>query len=174
MPCKKASVLIVDDDPSISRMIRRALEMEGYRVLTAASGQSALDVLEQETPDLVLLDIAMPGMDGYTVCRRLRQSSEIPIIIVTVKDDTEEKVAGLEAGADDYVVKPFSTAQLVARVKAVLRRARLWDERDQLASCRANVGRRQQKLGEPRDTWPTGLGPEDWTTKRLSKWRSVS
>ena len=120
-------------------MIRRALEMEGYRVLTAASGQSALDVLDQETPDLVLLDIIMPGMDGYAVCRRLRQSLQIPIIILSGRGNTEEKVAGLEAGADDYVVKPFSIAQLVARVKAALRRAKLWDERAQPASCGANV-----------------------------------
>jgi DNA-binding response OmpR family regulator len=141
MPSNKASVLIVDDDVRILGMIRRALEIEGYRVLTATRGESALDVLEQETLDLVLLDIAMPGMDGYTVCQRLRQSSEIPIIIVTVKDNTEEKVAGLEAGADDYVVKPFSTAQLVARVKAVLRRVKLWGESAQPASCEANIAK---------------------------------
>ena len=143
MPSKKAPVLIVDDDVRILGMTRRALKMEGYRVLTATSGESALDVLDQETPDLVLLDIVMPGMDGYTVCRRLRQSLQIPIIMVTVKGNAEEKVAGLEAGADDYVVKPFSIAQLVARVKAVLRRAKLWDEPAQLASCRANVDRLQ-------------------------------
>ena len=128
MPSKKTSVLVVDDDVHILRMIRRILAMEGYRVLSASDGESALDVFDGETPDLVLLDVVMPGMDGYTLCRHIREFSQVPIIIVTARDNDAEKVQGLEAGADDYVTKPFSTEELVARVMAVLRRAAFWYE----------------------------------------------
>ena len=133
MPSKKASVLVVDDDVHIVRMTGRILELEGYRVLTASNGETALDKFDEESPDLVLLDIMMPGMDGYTVCQRIREFSQIPIIMVTAKGNDEEKVQGLDAGADDYVTKPFSSKELVARVRAVLRRATLWDERPEPA-----------------------------------------
>ncbi len=129
MPLRKTSVLVVDDDVRILRMVQRLLELAGYRVFTALNGEIALDTFDQETPDLMLLDVRMPGMDGYTVCRRIREFSKIPIIMVTAKDSEEEKVEGLEAGADDYVTKPFSSRELMARVKAVLRRTTLWDER---------------------------------------------
>ncbi len=129
MPSRKVSVLVVDDDIRILRMLQRMLELEGYRVLTASNGEAALDVFDEETPDVVLLDIMMPDMDGYTVCRRIREFSQVPIIMVTAKGNDEEKVQGLDAGADDYVTKPFSSNELVARVKAVLRRTKLWDER---------------------------------------------
>jgi len=135
MPSKKASVLVVDDDVHILRMTGRILELEGYRVLTASNGEIALDIFDKETPDLVLLDIMMPGMDGYTVCQRIREFSQIPIIMVTAKGNDEEKVQGLDAGADDYVTKPFSSKELAARVRAVLRRATLWDERPEPAFC---------------------------------------
>jgi len=128
VPSRKASVLVVDDDVRILRMIRRILELEGYHVLKASNGEVALDVFCEENPDLVLLDIMMPGMDGYAVCRSLREFSQIPIIMVTAKCNEEETVQGLDAGADDYVTKPFSANELVARVRAVLRRSRLWDE----------------------------------------------
>jgi DNA-binding response OmpR family regulator len=129
MPSKKASVLVVDDDARMLRMMARVLELEGYRVLTASSGGAALDLFDEEDPDLLLLDVMMPGMDGYGVCRRIREFSQTPIIMVTAKDSDEEKVEGLDAGADDYVVKPFSSRELAARVRAVLRRTKLWDER---------------------------------------------
>ncbi|MFC1934501.1 response regulator transcription factor [Chloroflexota bacterium] len=129
MPSKKASVLVVDDDVRILRMIQGILELEGYRVLSAGSGEDALDALGKETPDLVLLDIMMPGMDGYTVCRRIREFLQIPVIMVTAKGGDEEKVQGLDAGADDYVAKPFSSSELAARIRAVLRRTTLWNER---------------------------------------------
>ena len=135
MPSKKASVLVVDDDVHILRMTGRILELEGYRVLTASNGETALDIFDEETPDLVLLDIMMPGMDGYTVCQRIREFSQIPIIMVTAKGNDEEKVQGLDAGADDYVTKPFSSKELAARVRAVLRRTTLWDERPEPAFC---------------------------------------
>jgi DNA-binding response OmpR family regulator len=133
MASKKASVLVVDDDIRILRMMQRILELEGYRVLTASNGETALDIFVSEAPDLVLLDIMMPGMDGYTVCQRIREFSEAPIIIITAKGNVEEKVKGLNTGADDYVTKPFSSQELVARVMAVLRRARSWDERPEPA-----------------------------------------
>ena len=129
MPSMKASVLLVDDDVRMLRMMQRILELEGYRLLRASNGEDALDVLDEETPDLVLLDIMMPGMDGYTVCRRIREFSQTPIIMVTAKTNDEERVKGLDAGADDYVTKPFSAKELAARVRAVLRRSKLWDER---------------------------------------------
>jgi len=135
MPPRKTSILVVDDDVRMLRMMQRTLELEGYRVLTAASGQAALDVFDEETADLMILDIVMPGIDGYTVCQRVREFSQIPIIIVTAKDSDEEKIAGLDAGADDYVTKPFSARELVARVRAVLRRTTLWDERPEPAFC---------------------------------------
>ncbi|HEX75649.1 MAG TPA: response regulator transcription factor [Dehalococcoidia bacterium] len=128
MPSRKVSVLVVDDDVHILRMMQHVLELEGYRVVTASNGESALDVFAEESPDLVLLDIKMPGMDGYTACQRIREFSQVPIIMVTAKGDEVEKVQGLDAGADDYVTKPFSTKELAARVRAVLRRTVLWDE----------------------------------------------
>ncbi len=133
MASRKVSILVVDDDVRILRMMQRMLELEGYRVLTASNGEAALAVFDEEIPDLVLLDVMMPGMDGYTVCQYIREFCQIPIIMVTAKGNDEEKVQGLDAGADDYVVKPFSSRELVARVKAVLRRAKLWDERPEPA-----------------------------------------
>ncbi len=129
MQNNKATVLVVDDDVRITRLLGDILEFEGYQVLTAGDAQSAFELLKKEDPDLVLLDIIMPDVDGYTLCRHIRNSSEVPIIMVTAKDAETEKVAGLEAGADDFVTKPFFTRELAARVRAVLRRTRLWDER---------------------------------------------
>lgn len=129
MPSRKTSVLVVDDDIRVLRMLQRMLELEGYRVLTASDGEVALNLLlDEETPDLVLLDIMMPDMDGYTVCRHIREFSQVPIIMVTAKGNDEEKIQGLNAGTDDYVTKPFSASELAARVRAVLRRAKLRDE----------------------------------------------
>ncbi len=135
MSRRKVSVLVVDDDVHILRMMRRILELDGYRVLSASDGEAALDVFDEETPDLVLLDIMMPGMDGYTLCRYIREFSQVPIIMVTAKSNDEEKVQGLDAGADDYVSKPFSANELLARVRAVLRRTKLWDVRPEPALC---------------------------------------
>ena len=128
MPLMKTSVLVVDDDVRILRMMHRILELEGYRVLTAGDAETALNVLNEEVPDLLVLDIMMPNIDGVTACRRIREFSQIPIIMVTAKDSTEEKVEGLDAGADDYVTKPLSADELAARVRAVLRRVKLPDK----------------------------------------------
>lgn len=128
MQLRKTSVLVVDDDVHMLRMMKHILELEDYRVLTARSGKDVLNVFDEETPDLVLLDIMLPDIDGYTVCQRIREFSSIPVIMVTAKNDTEEKIQGLSAGADDYVTKPFSSKELVTRVMAVLRRTKFQDE----------------------------------------------
>ena len=139
MSSRKASVLVVDDDVRMLRMMQRIMELEGFRVLRASSGKDALEVFDGESPDLVLLDIMMPDMDGHTVCRRLREFSQIPIIMITARGNDEEKVAGLDAGADDYVTKPFSSKELIARVRAVLRRTTLWNERPEPAFSSCNL-----------------------------------
>lgn len=122
MPSKRISILVVDDDARMLRMVQQILELEKYRVLTAVNGESALALFDEETPSLVLLDIMMPGMDGFTVCRRIREFSQVPIIMVSAKHNDTEKVEGLDAGADDYITKPFSAPELAARVRAALRR----------------------------------------------------
>jgi len=157
MPSKKASVLAVDDDERMLRMIQRMLELEGYRVFTSSSGENALERFDEVTPDLVLLDILMPSMDGYAVCQCIREFAQTPIIMVTARGDDEGKVRGLDAGADDYVTKPFSSRVLAARVRAVLRRTDMWAERPQRPFCcknltidfvrrRVNVERREVNL----------------------------
>jgi len=128
MPSKKPLVLVVDDDVRMLRMMRRILELEGYRIVTAGNAEAALDVFDRETPDLVLLDVMMPGMDGFTACQQIREFSQLPIIMVTARSIDEEKVRGLDSGADDYVTKPFSASELTARVRAILRRATLRNE----------------------------------------------
>jgi len=126
-------ILVIENDPSTSRFIEHTLELEGYQVVKASNGKAAPDIFDEEAPDLILLDIRLPGMDGYTVCRHIREFSQVPIIMVTVKGNDEEKIEGLEVGADDYVTKPFSSKELVARVRAVLRRTELRDKRPEPA-----------------------------------------
>ncbi|MBR2878855.1 MAG: response regulator transcription factor [Clostridia bacterium] len=117
-----ANVLIVDDDYNICELLRLYLEKEGFRIQIAGSGTLALEKISAAMPDIVLLDIMLPGMDGMQVCREIRKTSDVPIIMLTAKDDTIDKVLGLELGADDYVAKPFDPRELIARIKAVLRR----------------------------------------------------
>jgi len=128
MSLRKGLVLVVDDDRHILRMMHIILETEGYQVLTAADGKTALETFDTQSPELVLLDVKMPGIDGYTVCRQIRAFSQVPIIMITAKAEVEEKANGLDAGADDYITKPFSVQELTARIKAVLRRTRSLDE----------------------------------------------
>ncbi len=135
MPLKKTSVLVVDDDVGMLRMVRRILVLEDYRVIVAGNGEAALNVLVEEAPNLVLLDIIMPDIDGYAVCQYIREFSQIPIIMITGKGEDEEKVRGLDTGADDYITKPFSSRELVARIKAVLRRTALRNECLESAFC---------------------------------------
>ncbi len=116
-------ILIVDDDVNICELLRIYLEKEGYQTVVAHDGADAVKLVSIEAPDLVLLDIMLPGLDGWQVCREIRKQSEIPIIMLTAKGETFDKILGLELGADDYVTKPFETKEVVARIKAVLRRA---------------------------------------------------
>ncbi len=115
-------VLVVDDEASIVNIISYSLKKEGYKVITASDGEEGYNLAMEEKPDLVLLDIMMPKIDGYEVCRRIRETSNVPIIMLTARADEVDKVLGLEMGADDYVTKPFGSRELMARVKANLRR----------------------------------------------------
>jgi DNA-binding response OmpR family regulator len=119
-----ALILVVDDEPRVARLARDYLEKNGYRVLTASDGQSALAVARREKPDLVILDLMLPVIDGREVCRILRRESDVPIIMLTALSEEIDQVTGLEIGADDYITKPFSVRALVARVRALLRRTR--------------------------------------------------
>jgi len=125
----KPVVLVVDDEPQILRVMRASLPIRGYEVLTASSGKEALDQLSKQVPDLVILDLAMPEMSGLEVCRRVREFSTVPIIILSAKGSESDKVAALDLGADDYVTKPFGMDELLARVRAVLRRLSATDDR---------------------------------------------
>jgi two-component system response regulator MprA len=117
-------VLVVDDEPSVRQALQRALTFEGYEVQLAEDGRSALDLMLIHQPDAVLLDVAMPGIDGLEVCRRLRAAGDrTPILMLTARHATADRVAGLDAGADDYLVKPFALEELLARLRALLRRA---------------------------------------------------
>jgi two-component system response regulator MprA len=121
-PTTPAHVLVVDDDPRILSMMRRILEIDGYSVVTAAEGDAALETLRREQVDLVVLDVMLPGADGFEVCRTVRRESAVPILMLTARDEAVDKVNGLDCGADDYVVKPFDAEELLARVRALLRR----------------------------------------------------
>jgi len=118
------TVLLVEDEAEIADVLRRYLERDGYRVLVAADGVRAVDEYQRLRPDLVLLDLMLPGLDGFEVCRRIRQQGSTPIIMLTARDEEADKLVGLELGADDYITKPFSPREVVARVRAVLRRVR--------------------------------------------------
>ena len=115
-------VVVVEDDINIAELLRLYLEKDGFAVTVAHDGAEGLRATEEQKPDLVMLDIMLPGMDGWQVCKRLRQTSNVPIIMLTAKGETEDKVQGLEMGADDYIVKPFEVKELLARIHAVLRR----------------------------------------------------
>ncbi len=118
-------IAVVDDDPLIVRLVRMHLEKAGFRVLTAADGQQGLELIAAEMPDLVILDLMLPKLDGYEVCRRVREFSLVPVIMLTAKGEQVDKLRGFEMGADDYLTKPFSPAELMMRVQAVLRRTQL-------------------------------------------------
>lgn len=117
-----ASILVVDDEVPFVESLQFSLQRQGYRVLTAMDGNAALRIARTEHPDLIILDVMLPGMDGFKVCQALRRDSDVPVIMLTARDDETDKVVGLELGADDYVTKPFGLRELLARVRAVLRR----------------------------------------------------
>lgn len=124
---KKATILAVDDEPHVLKLVKANLESSGYRVLTAEDGEKALHMVESEVPDVVILDLMLPKLDGYAVCRRIREFSTVPVIMLTARSAEVDLVHGFEVGADDYLTKPFSVTELLMRVQAVLRRSK-WPE----------------------------------------------
>lgn len=120
---ERGTVLLIEDEESIADLVRMYFEQEGFRFVHAGDGERGLDAVRDRNPRVVLLDLGLPGIDGIEVCRRIRSASDVPVIMLTARDDEVDKVVGLEIGADDYVTKPFSPRELVARVRAVLRRS---------------------------------------------------
>ena len=144
----EAAILVVDDDAPIRRMLERTLGAEGYDVVSAPDGGSALAAIEASAPDLVVLDVTMPGLGGLDVCRRLRSRGlDLPILLLTARDGVPERVAGLDAGADDYVVKPFAADELLARIRALLRRGRTAGEVLAYADLVLDVRTREARRG---------------------------
>jgi DNA-binding response OmpR family regulator len=140
-------ILVVEDEPALVDTLEYALSRQGYSVVIARDGLSALDMARVQKPDLILLDVMLPGLDGFEICRVLRQEMNVPILILTARDDEIDKIVGLEVGADDYLTKPFSMRELLARVKAHLRRVRLIREEmgiedDEMVPAVASGGRR--------------------------------
>lgn len=146
-----AKILVVDDEANIVELARLYLKNEGYEVIAAPDGPTAVERARQEQPDLIVLDIMLPGLDGWEVCKQVRQFSPVPIIMLTARGDDVDKIVGLELGADDYMVKPFNPRELVARVKAVLRRV---DSQRPgagplcLADLKVDPGRREVRIGD--------------------------
>lgn len=128
MLAKKTTVVVADDDPHLLRLLERNLQFEGYEVLVASDGEQAIELIAHHGPDLAILDVMMPHLDGLTVCQRVRAFSTVPIIIMTARGQEEEKIRALDLGADDYLIKPFSVDELLARVAAVLRRGQWSDD----------------------------------------------
>lgn len=137
----KPRLLLVDDEPQITRVLRMALTVQGYDIQIAGDGLAALQIFEQWHPDMVITDLAMPKMDGVAFCREIRTRSQIPVLVLSVRDQEQTKVDALDAGADDFVTKPFSTGELLARVRANLRRANAVPERQPEPSKILDVGR---------------------------------
>jgi DNA-binding response OmpR family regulator len=157
-----AKILVVDDEPTLVATLKYNLEREKYEVVTATEGGSAIEIARSSRPDLVLLDLMLPGMDGIEVCRVLRKDTDVPILMLTAKGTEIDKVVGLEVGADDYLTKPFGMRELIARVKALLRRSTTTDRRDgdvfTSGDLQADMGRRQAyKNGQPLTMKPKEL-----------------
>lgn len=153
-------VLVVDDDHQIREALRRGLRSRGYDVLTAGNGETALDVLAGAAVDVVVLDLGLPGIDGHEVIRRLRSFSDVPVVVLSVRESQTEKVTALDAGADDYVVKPFGMDELLARMRAALRRARPEETRPKLrfSDLEIDLARQLVRLGHQ----PVHLTPTEY------------
>jgi DNA-binding response OmpR family regulator len=153
------SILVVDDDPKIVEIVSLYLKREGYRVLAAYDGRQALEMAREKRPDLIVLDLMLPGLDGMDVCRLLRDESDVPILMLTARASDEDKLRGFDVGADDYLTKPFNPRELVARVRAILRRAEGEQEppRDlRFGDLEINVMRHEVRLrGSPVNLTPT-------------------
>ena len=153
------TVLVVDDEPTLVAALKYNLEREGYRVLTAADGGAALEVARSRRPDLLVLDLMLPVMDGLEVCRALRREMSVPILMLTAKGEEIDKVVGLEIGADDYVTKPFGMRELLARVRALLRRAEPTAETEVLATGDLEIDLKRREAR--RDGRPLELKPKE-------------
>ena len=141
-------ILIIEDEERIRQFLQRGLSFEGYRIETAADGQTGLELARESPPDLVLLDLMLPGMDGLEVCRRIRAASDVPVLMLTAKETIEDRVTGLDAGADDYLVKPFAFDELLARVRALLRRSQPTQPQVyRFADLELDTGTRQGRRG---------------------------
>ncbi len=153
-------ILLVDDERAIVESLRYALEKEGYDVLEASDGSEALEVARTQTPDLVLLDIMLPGMSGFEVCRILRKESAVPILMLSARADEPDRVVGLDLGADDYITKPFSVREVLARIRAALRRsqpaaaAAAHDERIRVGEISMDLARHEVKVRDQGMTLP--------------------
>jgi two-component system KDP operon response regulator KdpE len=153
-----SKVLVVDDDHQIREALRRGLKARGYEVLSAGNGETALDILSGASVDVVVLDLGLPGIDGQDVIRRLRSFSDVPVVVLSVRESQSEKVTALDAGADDYVVKPFGMDELLARMRAALRRARPEEARPKLrfSELEIDLARHLVRLGgQPVHLTPT-------------------
>ena len=151
-------ILIVDDEPQISAVISAYLTNSGYRTITAQDGKTAVELFHSKNPALILLDLNLPGRDGLDVCQTIRQDSDVPIIMLTARSEETDKLVGLELGADDYIVKPFSPREVVARIKTVLRRSGTGAESQVIKSERLEIDPTQhtvQRDGQPIDLTPT-------------------
>jgi two-component system response regulator MprA len=145
-----AGILLVDDDPAVLSSLRRALTLGDFSVTTASDGESALSELQKAKPDLVVLDVMLPGIDGLTLCERVRQLDDTPILMLSARDTVPDRVAGLARGADDYLVKPFAIDELLARVRALLRRGRSRDSKLRYADVVVDEdGHQAYRAGEP-------------------------
>lgn len=160
-------ILIVEDELTLQETLAYNLEHQGYKVITASDGNRALELARESEPDLILLDIMLPGMDGFEVCRIIRQEMTVPILMLTARDDEIDRVVGLEVGADDYLTKPFSMRELIARVKALLRRIRIMESKNvkeeehktfQFANLRIDESRHEVLLEEQ----PLNLKPKEY------------
>jgi len=154
----KRSILVVDDDRKLVELIKLYLERDGYRVLTAYDGQEALELARERRPNLIILDLMLPKIDGLNVCEILRRESEVPIIMLTAKTTERDRITGLDLGADDYITKPFSLGELLARVRAVLRRAEGREGPEELIYGELRIDFRRHEVslgGKPVDLTPT-------------------
>jgi len=154
---ERGTILVVDDEPNIAELVDLYLAREGYRVLQAGTGAAGLEAVTTHRPRLVVLDVGLPDMDGLEVCKRLRQTSQIPVIFLTARDGEVDRVLGLELGGDDYLTKPFSPAELVARVKAVLRRVDGGPAPEVIQAGHATIdcGRREVRIDDHAVEFPT-------------------
>jgi len=163
---KDTLILIVDDEPSMIELLDYNLKREGYEVVAAKNGNEALAAFAGQPVSLIILDIMMPGPDGYDVCKEIRKISNVPIIMLTAKSSETNKIVGLELGADDYVVKPFSVGELMARVKAILRRSQQFGDRPETAKT-DDIVRGELCINKAKRTVCVGSSPIELTTKEF-------